>query len=310
MRASSAASAQVDSAGSKPPACQGASAGQLSSPTLLFNPARHRVGRFAPPGLGAGRAGLFGVIPAMCSRLSGGFALAVDIGAGPDGRAPPSIGVPRRVWLSGSRAEGTWQPGSPGRGPQLTSQAPWSAKTASRSRHRSSGVTQCGWACVPRSPPAAPPPAGAQTARQPIRRAGSSTPPGSPRQSPSLSRSWSPVKCSSGCCIFGRRSGSQSQDGGKYAKGFSEGGDVALGKSSHVREHTAVQGAISLRTVAEEIPKSLATRAGLNPARTAARTMLALAGGTSGNGAALRMILVVTGRVSSATGAGLGLPFA
>ncbi len=36
--------------------------------------------------------------------------------------------------------------------------------------------------------------------------------------------------------------------------------------------------------------------------------MLALAGGTSDNGAALRMILVVTGRVSSATGAGLGLP--
>jgi hypothetical protein len=29
------------------------------------------------------------------------------------------------------------------------SQAPWSAKTASRSRHRSSGVTQCGWAIVP-----------------------------------------------------------------------------------------------------------------------------------------------------------------
>ena len=55
----------------------------------------------------------------------------------------------RRVWLSGSRAGGTRQSGSPGRGPQLASQAPWSARTASRSRHRSSGVTQCGWACVP-----------------------------------------------------------------------------------------------------------------------------------------------------------------
>src|SRR3954451_2561028 len=55
----------------------------------------------------------------------------------------------RRLWLSGSRAGGTRQSGSPGRGPQLVSQAPWSARTASRSRHRSSGVTQCGWACVP-----------------------------------------------------------------------------------------------------------------------------------------------------------------
>ena len=55
----------------------------------------------------------------------------------------------RRLWLSGSRAGGTRQSGSPGRGPQAASQAPWSARTASRSRHRSSGVTQCGWAGVP-----------------------------------------------------------------------------------------------------------------------------------------------------------------
>src|SRR3954452_21596643 len=55
----------------------------------------------------------------------------------------------RRVLLSGSRAGGTRQSGSPGRGPQLANQAPWLARTASRSRHRSSGVTQCGWACVP-----------------------------------------------------------------------------------------------------------------------------------------------------------------
>ena len=139
--------------------------------------------------------------------------------------------------------------------------------------------------------------------------AGSSTPPGSPRQSPSLSRSWSPVKCSSRLLHIRKEIREPvARRVESTPKGFSEGGDVALGKSSHVREHTAVQGAISLRTVAEAIPKSLATRAGLNPARTAARTMLALAGGTSGNGAALRMILVVTGRVSSATGAGLGLP--
>ena len=39
--------------------------------------------------------------------------------------------------------------GSPGRGPQAASQAFCSARTASRSRHRSSGVTQCGWAGVP-----------------------------------------------------------------------------------------------------------------------------------------------------------------
>jgi hypothetical protein len=43
----------------------------------------------------------------------------------------------------------TWQAGSPGRGPQAASQAPWLARTASRSRHRSSGVIQCGWVDVP-----------------------------------------------------------------------------------------------------------------------------------------------------------------
>ena len=41
----------------------------------------------------------------------------------------------------------------------------------------------------PRSPPAALPPAGARTARPPIQHAGSSTPSGSPRRFPSLSRS-------------------------------------------------------------------------------------------------------------------------
>src|SRR3954454_17219696 len=55
----------------------------------------------------------------------------------------------RRLWLSGSRAGGTRQSGSPGRGPQDASQAPCSARTASRSRHRSSGVTQCGGVGVP-----------------------------------------------------------------------------------------------------------------------------------------------------------------
>jgi hypothetical protein len=55
----------------------------------------------------------------------------------------------RRVWRSGSRAGGTRQSGSPGRGPQAASQAFCSARTASRSHHRSSGVTQYGWACVP-----------------------------------------------------------------------------------------------------------------------------------------------------------------
>ena len=69
------------------------------------------------------------------------------------GRCPPVITSSpagrTQLWLSGSRAGGTRQSGSPGRGPQLASQAPWSARTASRSRHRSSGVTQCGWACVP-----------------------------------------------------------------------------------------------------------------------------------------------------------------
>src|SRR3954454_18521429 len=87
------------------------------------------------------------------------------------------------------------------------------------------------------------------------------------------------------------------------------GGDVALQKkSSRVRGPAPVQGAISLRTVAVETPKSLATLAGLKPALTAARTMLALAGGTSGSGAALRMILAVTGRGCSLTGAIAGLP--
>src|SRR3954452_6570281 len=43
-----------------------------------------------------------------------------------------------RVRLSGSRAGGTRQSGSPGRGPQVASQTPCSARTASRSHHRSS----------------------------------------------------------------------------------------------------------------------------------------------------------------------------
>jgi hypothetical protein len=55
----------------------------------------------------------------------------------------------RRVWLSGSRAGGTRQSSSPGRGPQAASQVSCSARTARRSRHRSSGLTQCGCAGVP-----------------------------------------------------------------------------------------------------------------------------------------------------------------
>ena len=62
------------------------------------------------------------------------------------------------------------------------------------------------------------------------------------------------------------------------------------------------QGAISLRTVAVETPKSFATRAGLNPALTAARTMLAFAGGMSALGAVLRTIRAAAGFFRSING--------
>jgi hypothetical protein len=62
------------------------------------------------------------------------------------------------------------------------------------------------------------------------------------------------------------------------------------------------QGAISLRTVAVETPKSFATRAGLNPALTAARTMLAFAGGMSALGAVLRTIRAAAGFFCSING--------
>ena len=82
------------STGSKPPACQSAG-GAVSSARQRCCLILHAIGygRFAPPGLGAGRAGRFGVIPAMRSRLSGGFALAVDLGAGPRRRAPQGVGI-------------------------------------------------------------------------------------------------------------------------------------------------------------------------------------------------------------------------
>jgi|tagenome__1003787_1003787.scaffolds.fasta_scaffold19630813_2 hypothetical protein len=63
-----------------------------------------------------------------------------------------------------------------------------------------------------------------------------------------------------------------------------------------------VQGAVSLRTVAFETPKSFATRAGLNPALTAARTMLAFAGGMSTTGAGIRTIRAAAGLFCFVTG--------
>jgi hypothetical protein len=57
-----------------------------------------------------------------------------------------------------------------------------------------------------------------------------------------------------------------------------------------------------LRTVAVDTPKSFATRAGLNPALMAARTMLALAGGMSGSDAVVRKIRAATGLFCSVTG--------
>jgi len=62
------------------------------------------------------------------------------------------------------------------------------------------------------------------------------------------------------------------------------------------------QGAISLRTVAVETPKSFATPAGLNPALTTARTMLAFAGGMSALGAVLRTIRAAAGFFCSING--------
>jgi hypothetical protein len=73
-------------------------------------------------------------------------------------------------------------------------------------------------------------------------------------------------------------------------------------KAAQVQRHEPVQGAISLRTVAVETPKSFATRAGLNPALTSARTMLAFAGGMSAIGAVLRTIRATAELFRSITG--------
>ena len=73
-------------------------------------------------------------------------------------------------------------------------------------------------------------------------------------------------------------------------------------KAAQVQEHEPAQGAINLRTVAVETPKSFATRAGLNPALTAARTMLAFAGGMSATGSGLRTIRATAGLFGSITG--------
>jgi hypothetical protein len=73
----------------------------------------------------------------------------------------------------------------------------------------------------------------------------------------------------------------------------------ANGQSNMCLTHVAA----SLRTIAMDTPKSFATLAGLKPALTAARTILAFAGGMSGMGAALRMILAATGVVRFSNGA-------
>src|SRR3954464_14079656 len=72
-------------------------------------------------------------------------------------------------------------------------------------------------------------------------------------------------------------------------------------KAARIQGHEPVQGVVSLRTVAVETPKSFATRAGLNPALTAARTMLAFAGGMSDIGA-VRTICAAAGLFCSVTG--------
>jgi hypothetical protein len=141
-----------------------------------------------------------------------------------------------------------------------------------------------------------------------LRHARSSTPPGSPHQSPGLSRSWSPVKCPSRLLHIQKIREPGGRCGESTPRRFSGGRRIACDKEApQSRGHKTAQGVISLRTVAVETPKSLATRAGLNPARTAARTMLAFAGGTSGSGAASRMILAGSGCLGSVTGTGIGL---
>jgi hypothetical protein len=63
-----------------------------------------------------------------------------------------------------------------------------------------------------------------------------------------------------------------------------------------------IHGAANLRTIATGTPKSFATLAGVKPALTAARTILALAGGMSPVGATLRMIFGTAGSVGCTAG--------
>src|SRR3954451_17168650 len=97
-------------------------------------------------------------------------------------------------------------------------------------------------------------------------------------------------------------SGGRNRQGSLHIRIPGDGTRVRPKKAAQVQGHEPVQGTISLRTVAVDTPKSFATRAGLNPALTAARTMLAFAGGMSATGAGLRSIRAAAGFFCSITG--------
>src|SRR3954453_15324837 len=95
--------------------------------------------------------------------------------------------------------------------------------------------------------------------------------------------------------------GGRNRQGSLHIRIPGDGTRVRTKKAAQVQGHEPVQGTISLRTVAVDTPKSFATRAGLNPALTAARTMLAFAGGMSATGAGLRTIRAAAGLFCSIT---------
>src|SRR3954451_11002873 len=97
-------------------------------------------------------------------------------------------------------------------------------------------------------------------------------------------------------------SGGRNRQGSLHIRIPGDGTRVRPKKAAQVQGHEPVQGTISLRTVAVDTPKSFATRAGLNPALTAARTMLAFAGGMSTTGAGIRTIRAAAGLFCFVTG--------
>jgi hypothetical protein len=96
------------------------------------------------PGPRPFRAGPSGAVraPGARARLAGSLIARGRLGAGAGCRAPQGVGALAPGLRLGQQGRGHPAARLPSRGPQAASHAPCSARTVSRSRHRSSGVTR------------------------------------------------------------------------------------------------------------------------------------------------------------------------